>query len=452
MALSSNLAKQFTFLTLLVFATTQSVVAAVYPTASVKTKIDSYLEQYVQMKDFSGVVLVVKNGKVLFNKSYGRANFETDSLIDANTRFRIGSVSKQFTAASILLLEERGRLSVQDKLARFIPDFPKGDRITLSMLLSHNAGISRDLPDVPGLLQVAHNTSELMEIIKAVPLVAEPGEATRYSNNGYRILAYLVEKVSGKLLQDFLNENFFQPLGMMDTGQDSQRDLVVNRASGYVPWIGSAGLGNAPLFDVSNDIGPGGLYSSAADLLKWDKALFGSKVLSKASVDRMISSDYGIGESKIANHRSIGHDGRLTGFTSFNDYYPDDDTYVVFLSNIESGAIASIRKDLPAILFNEPFKMPAKRPPVIKLDPRTVDSYVGRYQVAPGFILTAKNERGNLLLGTVEGLYPMIPESETKFFYPLRYAEVEFVKNAAGLVTEMKWREFGSEYVCKKVE
>ena len=148
-----------------------------------------------------------------------------------------------------------------------------------------------------GQLRVQRTIGDLINIIKIQPLIGKPGEKESYSNNGYRILAFVIEKVSGKSLKDFLRENFFTPLGMRDTGEDEQIDLVAERANGYVRWIGGS-LANVPFYDMSNNIGAAGLYSSAEDLFRWDVSLYEAKILKRSSVDLMIKEDYGIGERK----------------------------------------------------------------------------------------------------------------------------------------------------------
>ena len=212
-------------------------------------------------------------------RSYGDANLEWKIPNSPTTKFRIGSVTKQFTAASILLLEERGKLKINDSIKKYIPNIPAAwDKITVFNLLTHTSGI----PDYAGFPnydsdKVMPRTSEqLVAYFREKPLDFQPGEKYQYSNSGYVLLGYLIEIISGQSYKDFIEENIFKPLNMQNSGCDSNSAIILYRASGYS--TGPNGLLNAPYIDMSNVFAVGNLYSTTLDLLRWERGLFAGKI------------------------------------------------------------------------------------------------------------------------------------------------------------------------------
>lgn len=237
---------------------------------------------------FMGNVLVAKEGAVLFARSYGWANVEWKVPHTPASKFRIGSVTKQFTAAAILLLEERGRLKLADPVSKFIPDAPEAwKQVTLFHLLTHISGIPSftDGPEYMTWKLSPEGPAQTFAHIRDKPLEFPAGEKHKYSNSGYVLLGWIVEKVSGQSYEAFLRENIFTPLGMNESGYDSNTALVPQRASGYVP--GPTGLSNAPYVDMHVPHGAGALYSTTGDLLSWTQGLFGGKLLAADSLEKM---------------------------------------------------------------------------------------------------------------------------------------------------------------------
>jgi CubicO group peptidase (beta-lactamase class C family) len=215
------------------------------------TRIDQYLAPFVQGKNFTGAVLIAKGNRTLVSKAYGEGNYSLHVPNTPDTRFHIASISKPFTAAAILLLEERGLLSTSDKLSKYLPDFPRGNEITLLNLLTHTSGIPNvnDLPEYEEAQRFPQSPSSLIAIFKDKPLDFPPGTKYKYSNSNYNVLAFIIEQVGKKPYGEFLRDNIFVPLGLKNTGHDGKAaDVIPNSASGYQPH-GIAELENAPYID-----------------------------------------------------------------------------------------------------------------------------------------------------------------------------------------------------------
>ncbi len=236
--------------------------------------MDQIVQSYVADHKFMGTALVARGDQVLFDKAYGSANLEWNVPNTPASKFRLGSITKQFTAASILLLEDRGKLSVNDPLKKYIPDAPAAwDKVTIFHLLTHTSGIPSftGFPDYPKIEPFATTPAKLIALFRDKPMDFEPGEKWLYDNSGYVLLTYVIEKVSGDSYEKFVRENIFAPLGMSDSGYDSNTAIIPRRASGYSP--GRGGFENAGFIHMTVPQGAGALYSTTRDLLKWEQAV-----------------------------------------------------------------------------------------------------------------------------------------------------------------------------------
>jgi len=250
---------------------TASAFAAPPPASIPVDRMDQVARYYVDVHQFMGTVLVARGDAVIFSKAYGSANLEWNVSNTLDTKFRIGSMSKQFTAAAILLLEERGKLKLDDTIKTYYPDAPAAwDKITLRHLLGHTSGIPNytNTPDF-GRMSSWHATpEELVKRVRDLPLEFEPGAQMRYSNTGYVLLGIVIEKASGTGYAAFLKQNIFDPLGMKDTGYDENSAILPRRAAGYSP--SPNGDANAMYVDMTTPFSAGALYSNAPDLLRWE--------------------------------------------------------------------------------------------------------------------------------------------------------------------------------------
>ena len=330
-------------------------------------RMDQVIQPYVANHQFMGSVLVARDGQVIYSKGYGSADLEWDVPNSPGTKFRLGSVTKQFTAASILLLEERGKLSVSDPVKKYLPGAPAAwDKITIFHLLTHTSGIPNftGFPDYQKLEPFAATSEQLVARFRDKPLDFEPGEKWQYSNSGYVLLGHLIEKITGDSYEKFVRENIFTPLGMKDSGYDSNSAVIPHRASGYVP--GKNGFENAGFIHMSIPHSAGALYSTTEDLLKWEQGLFGGKLLKAESLQKMTTpfkSNYAFGlqVETTGGHKVIEHGGGIEGFNTELAYYPDDKLTVVVLANVNGGAPGEISRKLAAIAHGENVKLQSER-------------------------------------------------------------------------------------------
>ena len=340
--------------------------AAPTPTQTAEAKlvsqIDDYLTALVEQERFMGSILVAREGKVLISKGYGMANLELDVPNTPQTKFRLASVTKQFTAMAILQLQQQGKLNVQDPICKYIRDCPEAwQPITIHHLLTHTSGIHDywDAPDVEDFEKKSVSPIQIIDRFRDLPLDFEPGESLYYSNSGYALLGYIIEKVSGQPYAIFLENNIFEPLQMADTGYDNNRMVIKNRASGY-----ASTAANAEYIDMSVAYAGGGLYSTVEDLFRWDQALYTDKLLSKPLRDEMftpfvslVGSELGYGYGwfigKQFNHQGVAGWGNMEGVRTAIDRYPDDQVTIIVLSNFENTSTGDITTEIARMIFGE---------------------------------------------------------------------------------------------------
>jgi CubicO group peptidase (beta-lactamase class C family) len=317
-----------------------------------------------------GTVLVARGEKVLFSKGYGSANLEWNVPNTPAGKFRLGSITKQFTSASILLLEERGKLSVNDPVSKYFPNAPATwDKITLFNLLTHTSGIPdyTNQPEYRKLQTLPTTAEQIVLRVKDKPLDFEPGEKYKYDNTGYVLLGYIIEKITGESYAKFLQDNLFTPAGMADSGYDSPVSIIPNRASGYV-MNAKDQFENAAYLDMTVPHAAGALYSTTGDLLKWEQALFGGKILKPESLVKMTTpfkNNYAFGliVRTADGRKSIEHGGGIDGFNTDLTYYPDDKLTVVVLRNVNlRTSPGEIAHKLAAACFGEPSTTTAEYP------------------------------------------------------------------------------------------
>ena len=413
--------------------------------------MDQVVQYYASEKKFMGSVLVARGDTVLFSKGYGFANLEWDIPDSPATKYRLGSVTKQFTAASILLLEERGKLSIHDPVKKYLPDAPAAwDKITIFNLLTHTSGIPNftSFPDYPSTEPFAANPEKLVSRFRDKPLDFQPGEKFSYSNSGYVLLGYLLEKVSGEKYSQFLQENIFTPLGMKDSGYDSNSAIIAHRAVGYAP--GPNGPVNAGYIDMSIPFSAGALYSTTEDLLRWERGLFGGKILSPSSLEKMTApfkDDYALGVvvHTVKDGKMIEHGGGIEGFNTDLVYYRGDKVTVVALANLNGQAVNDIAAKLGALARGETVELPSERKE-ITLSPEILSRYAGTYEMTPAVKMWIMLKDGQLISQlTGQGRVPLFAKSETRFFPKVVDAEIEFTSNPQGEVTGLVLHQGGRD-------
>lgn len=412
---------------------------------NVSANLAKYMQAQVEINNFSGAVLVTKDGHVLLKKAYGLADYEWNIKNTIDTKFQLASVTKQFTAAAILLLVERGKLSLNDKLNKFMPDYPKADSVTIHMLLSHTSGLAMGFKEIA--LSSMDKDSAYAEI-KKIPYEFSPGMKSGYSNIGYYLLAKIIEKVSDEKYAVFLKKNIFEKAGMKNTGISNNESIVEKKAKGYCQT--ESGLIHNPYINWEINLGHDGVYSTVEDLAIWDKALYGTSILS-AKMKNLMFSPYGTenwGYGFIINpfynhgHQLIAHDGGFFGtMTSFNRF-TDDKLFVTVLSNNESFSHI-ISYGLSAIALGKEVELPYKHHR-IETDTSVYDQYVGEY----GDITILKID-GKLYFNSVE--MELIPEAKNKFFRADNNDRtIEFIPDSAGLYKSIILTKGGVKEVIKR--
>lgn len=401
-------------------------------------KINEYLKLYTKLWAFSGSIAAIKNGEILFKKAYGYANIEHKVKNTAETRYKIWSITKQVTAAAILILEERGLLKVEDSLKKYFPECSNLNyEITIHHLLTHTSGIFNysNLPDSHKVFQrVPHEKADLIKMFTSEPLDFEPGTQWNYSNTGYYLLGVLIEKLSGKTYSEFLNENIFLPLGMFNTGVDDGKKIVENKASGY--YLNGNDLIHCNYINMNLMFSSGGMYSTVEDLLIWDQALNNGKLLSRKSIEKMNTQykdnyGYGVSIDMNGNRRFVNHNGGCEGFLAEIHRYIDDDFAVVVLSNYGFTAVNKLCKTIAAIAFGEKYEIPLKLDSV-SLNPELLQSYLGIYE-EDGFKLELKKEEDGLsLVLDDECILPVYPISENVLHHKWIDEEYTFTKDHEG--------------------
>jgi len=314
-------------------------------------RVEQYLQPFVSNQKFMGSVLIAKGDTVLMDKGYGFADLARRTPNSPKTRFMLASVSKQFTAASILLLEERGKLRLDDSVRKYLPSTPAAwGKITIFNLLTHTSGI----PNYTSFQEASFSTpttpdKQIATFINK-PLDFSPGERWSYSNSNYVLLGYLVQRISGESYGTFLKQNIFLPLKMRDSGYDPRRNEAL--AIGY--YTPGDRPVPAPPIEPSASFAAGGLYSTTRDLLIWERALFGGRVLSPSSLEKMTTpfkNRYALGliVDKTNGPLSIWHGGFILGAYTRLVYYPQDELTVVVLSNVFDARSDEIQQNIAAL-------------------------------------------------------------------------------------------------------
>lgn len=399
-------------------------------------RMDEVVQSYTDSGKFMGAVLVARDGQALLDKGYGYANLEWQVANTPDTRFRLGSLTKQFTAATILLLQERGQLRLSDPVRTYLPDAPAAwDGITVQSLLNQTSGIPEytDQPDFPMTLPLAPD--RLMATFASKPLRFQPGTQWAYSNANYVVLGRIIEKVSGQTYAAFIQKNIFDPLGMKDSGYDAPGPLLAHRAAGYTP--GKGGPRNADYVDMSLPYAAGGLYSTTHDLLAWEQALFGGKLLAPASLKAMTTpfkADYGLGVAitTVDGHTQVQHAGAIQGFSTDMAYFPDEHLAIIVLGNLNGDAPSAIRGQIAAVAHGQKVVLVTDHKEV-PIRPELLDDYVGTYVLTIGATIVITKENGRLMAQMSGGKTVRIfPESDTVFFLKVADAQIEFGKDAKG--------------------
>ncbi len=561
------------------------IVLFIYPYAALAqdraAKIQEVLALAHKYKQFNGAALVAENGKVVYKGAFGMANMEWGIPNTPDTRFRLGSITKQFTAMLTLQLVEQGKIKLDGKITDYLPDYRKdiGEKVTVHHLLTHTSGIP-SYTGQPGFLEnVSRNPYKVGEFVKKYAsgnLEFEPGSKFAYNNSGYFLLGAIIEQVTGKSYEQALKENILDPAGMKNTGYDHHNTIIPKRATGYSKT--SEGYTNAAYLDMSIPYAAGSMYSTVEDLHLWDQALYTDKLISpqsKALMYKPFLSDYAYGwvirnASFKQNDKPvqlIAHGGGINGFTTTIVRYPNEKNLIVMLDNTGTGYLDRLSESLAKILYNQPYDPPKvsivetlektinekgiaagvaqyrdlkakqastydfaepelnqlgyrllrggkpqeaieifklnveaypkgfntydslaeaymavnerelaiqnykksielnpsntnavevvkrlEKPPVT-VDAKVFDTYVGEYEVGPGFVMRVFREGDKFMTqATGQPIFEVFPESETTFSPRAFIAKLTFVKDADGKVTGLQIEQGGRVTNAKKIK
>jgi CubicO group peptidase (beta-lactamase class C family) len=417
-------------------------------------------------------VLVAKKGQVIYKKAFGSANMELNTPLQPDMVFRIGSITKQFTAVAILQLAEQGRLTLQDSIQRYIKDFPsKGYTITIEHLLTHTSGI-RDYADAdtqnPFIEREDFTPVRLISYFKDWPLEFAPGSKYSYSNSNYVLLGYIIQLVSGENYHKYLKEHILTPAGLGHTGYAEERTIVPGRVQGYMR--NRSFFENTEYQTLSMGFGCGDLLSNTADLYRWNSQVVSNSLISKSSVDKAFSpykltdgtfTQYGYGWfiDTLYGHRCIHHEGQVSGFIALEKYFPAEDIYVAVLTNVKSSEDKTDFSDRRFRLFSQIAYVAVNNGFLkqVEVSASIQDNYVGTYQLSGSKLtLTIYKKEGKLYCDLSNGSGKnmlLSPLSETKFYLPdiLRiYTTIEFIPEdgkVTGLVCNQEKR-----YEFKKIK
>jgi CubicO group peptidase (beta-lactamase class C family) len=426
-------------------------------------RMQQVIASYQADKDrpqFMGSILVDQDGETLLDQGYGYANLEWQIPNSPATKVRLGSMTKQFTAASVLLLEDQGKVKTGDPVKTYLPDAPAAwDKITLHHLLTQSSGIpnytnfagylaTRCLPSTP---------EELIARFRDKPLEFQSVELSNYSysDSNYVLLGYLIEKVSGLSYPDFLRQNILSPLGMKDSGYDFAGLVLPHRASGYQPT--SRGFDNTSYVDMSVVYAAGALFSTTHDLLRWGQGLFGGRLLSPPSVEKMTTplneQNYACGliVRNDNGRKVVWHNGGFKGFRTNMTYHPDDKLTVIVLGNVDGSTPGAIAQNLGALARGEKVVLPGERKE-IAVSPKILQEYVGTYRLNRTFKITITLDHGQLSAQSIIQYNPANPpklpiyaESENDFFYKAVNSQIKFFTNERGEVTHIILHKNGVE-------
>jgi CubicO group peptidase (beta-lactamase class C family) len=544
-------------------------------------KIQEVLALAHKYRQFNGTALVAENGKVIYKGAFGPANIEWDIPNTPDTKFRLGSITKQFTATVILQLVEQGKIKLDAKLTDYLPEYRKdtGDKVTIHHLLTHTSGIP-SYTSQPGFFEnVSRNPYKVDEFVKKYAsddFEFQPGSKYTYNNSGYFLLGAIIERVTGKTYEQVLQANIFDPAGMKNTGYDHHDTIIPKRASGYRKTPDS--YTNAPYLDMSIPYAAGSLYSTVEDMYLWDQALYTDKLLSaqsKALMYKPFLDDYGYGwvitnasfKQNDQPVQVITHNGGINGFTTTIVRFPKEKNLIVMLDNTGSEYLDRLSDSIGKIIYNQPYESPkisivpvlrktiaekgieagiaqyrelkAKQattydfaegelnrlgyillrsgkskeaieifklnveaypqrsntydslaeayqssndrelatqnykkaleldpnntsatealkrlatPPVV-VDAKVLDTYVGEYEVRPGFVMSVFREGDKFMTqATGQEKFEVFPESETTFSPRAFPAKLTFVKDADGKVTSMRIDQGGRVTLAKRIK
>ncbi len=413
-------------------------------------KLDSLLDRIVKADKAMFSIAIHENGNPIYTRAIGYADVESEMKANPKTMYRIGSISKSFTATLILKLVEEGKLSLDTKLSKFYPELPNAEKITIKNLLNHHSGLFNftNSDDYTSWMQEAKTKEELLRIIKLNGTVFEPNEKSEYSNTNYVILTWIVENASGKSFSELLQQYIIQPFHLNRTKYQGEINVKNNEAYSYQRgnnWIKDTET------DMSVPLGAGAIVSTPTDLNKFYVALFEGKILNAESLEKMktLEDNYGLGLFKFPYYEkySFGHSGGIDGFSSLAGYFPEEHLAVSITSNGSSISLNDVMLGTLNIYFDKEYELPVYKK-AIQVDVTTLRQYEGTYD-SDTFPLDIKVFiEGDALKaqGTGQSAIPLTAVGNNTFEFTPAKLQIEFIPAS----NEMQLTQAGNSFRLKK--
>lgn len=423
-------------------------------------RIDSLVTKYVDDAEFTGSLLIAKGGTVLLKKGYGYSNAEQKTGNDATTVFNIASLTKPFTAAVILKLQEAGKLSVTDKLSKYYPDYPNGDKISIHHLLTHTSGIANYTNDKSFWAKDQtreYKLEEMVSLFKEKPLDFEPGTNFRYSNSGYTLLGYIIEKITGHSYGLALEQFIFKPLGMRHSSYGLPAETDPRLAKGYIMYYKNF-TNPAVKVHPSISYATGAIYSTAEDLYIWHKALQSGKFLSHESLQAAYKKDkgnYGYGwfTDTLFGKQRVSHDGNIAGYKANINRMPEDDVCVIALSNANNSSVGGMVRNIVNILYRQPLSKTFAEQPVITMPDSVKKEFTGIYKFRQEDSLKVLVRlKGNNLFVAMDNHPEFEIFAVNKNQFKSGEARIEFTRNNQGKIEQLLMYKKGEIMGVRKVE
>jgi CubicO group peptidase (beta-lactamase class C family) len=430
---------------LLTFGLTQ----AIFCQKTTVQKIDELMNAYCTVNKFNGSVLVSRKGKILLEKGYGIKNARANTVNDTNSIFQIYSVTKTFTSTVILKLVELEKLSLSDKLSKFYPDFPKGDSITIEHLLTHTSGI---YDYTRGNNMSDQTERSFIQFIETKPLDFSPGAGWNYSNSGYWLLGFIIEKVTGIAYDEAVRKYIFKPLHMDQSGFGFKNLSDSNKTTGYVIFSENKKV-EAVVYEPPGPFAAGAIYSSVGDLYKFHKALQTFTIIKEASLKKAYTpfkNNYGYGWmiGSFEGKQMVSHSGGAAGYRSNFVRIPEDDICIILLNNHENAFVDLITNNLLHILFDKSYKLPAE----IKLATPVLAQFTGAFWVKPSFTMYITIEDGRLVAqASKQRKTVLLAEKENYFFAEEANGFLEFTKDEKGNYNELVIHQGAQQMKAKRI-
>ena len=415
---------------------------------SIESKIDEYLQPYLDMDAWSGVISIYEGGEPIFQKAYGLADREWNIPNTIDTKFRIASISKVFTEVAILQLIEANKLSLDNTLDQFISDYPRGSEIKIKHLLNHRAGIPHlnSYPNYDDLIKYDYRITDIIDLFKNKPLDFEPGQRYRYSNSGYVLLAFIIQEVSGLNYADYLQKEILNHLNLSNTGIDDNSRILENRAKGYM-FDNAGTLVNADYVNMSIKIGGGSMYSTANDLNR-----FLQSILKRKLIDSTLNELPNFGE--IEGEAVFTASGRVQGFCHQITHRLDRNLTIMVLGNHYSNLALPISDDIYQIYTDKPYNIPENYlAQQIQIPIDELKEYEGNYDFGFGPVRKLLVKQKSLTYGAVdrESADELIPLGSNRFFYIQYWVILEFSIKENGRYKTLEWVMGKNRYPANRI-